>query len=253
MKYFFFDVDGTLYSPTNGISESTKKTIKQLIDNGHFVAIATGRSYNGSISVLEEIGISNAVVDGGHCGYVNGKKIFSEPIDKDVVISLVEEATEKNIDVGIIDDGNCYLLNDNLVNKMRVDHPWINIEIVDKLPIDEIVLKKVVLDIDESGVEMFTALKHKINHLYIHTSDFVVTDQDHKLQGINKILNEVGGTVDDLIVFGDSRNDIMMFNGASISICMGDAEDIVKNKASFVTKGVDEDGITYACTHFNWI
>ena len=47
-KYFFFDIDGTLAVGTPGdqyISESTQYTLKQLEAEGHFIAIATGRSY----------------------------------------------------------------------------------------------------------------------------------------------------------------------------------------------------------------
>ena len=43
-KFFFFDIDGTLTTPlTNDYPDSTKEAIKELQDNGHFVAIATGR------------------------------------------------------------------------------------------------------------------------------------------------------------------------------------------------------------------
>lgn len=47
-KYFFFDIDGTLAVGTPGdqyIPESTQYTLKQLEAEGHFIAIATGRSY----------------------------------------------------------------------------------------------------------------------------------------------------------------------------------------------------------------
>lgn len=46
-KYFFFDVDGTLttQNPGGTILPSTLKTLEKLKENGHFVALATGRSY----------------------------------------------------------------------------------------------------------------------------------------------------------------------------------------------------------------
>ena len=47
-KYFFFDIDGTLAVGTPGdqyIPESTQYALKQLEAEGHFIAIATGRSY----------------------------------------------------------------------------------------------------------------------------------------------------------------------------------------------------------------
>ena len=47
-KFFFFDIDGTLAVGTPGnqyVPESTKIAISKLKEAGHFVAIATGRSY----------------------------------------------------------------------------------------------------------------------------------------------------------------------------------------------------------------
>ena len=56
-KYFFFDIDGTLAvgePPNQYILESTKKAISELRNAGHFVAIATGRSYALSLIHISE-------------------------------------------------------------------------------------------------------------------------------------------------------------------------------------------------------
>lgn len=43
-KYLFFDIDGTLTDrATGGIVPSAKDALQRLEENGHFVAIATGR------------------------------------------------------------------------------------------------------------------------------------------------------------------------------------------------------------------
>ena len=38
-----------------------------------------------------------------------------------------------------------------------------------------------------------------------------------------------------------------MFEHASLSIAMGQGNEVLKKQASFVTKSIDEDGIYYAC------
>ena len=68
-KYFFFDIDGTLAygKPGQRIPpESAKYTVRKLQENGHFVAVATGRSYPTSIEFLNELGLHNMVCDGGN-------------------------------------------------------------------------------------------------------------------------------------------------------------------------------------------
>ena len=70
-KFFFFDIDGTLAVGTPGrqyIPESTKKAIRMLKEQGHFVAIATGRSYAMAVDHMRSLGFGNMV---------NGDKIIS--------------------------------------------------------------------------------------------------------------------------------------------------------------------------------
>ena len=68
-KYFFFDIDGTLAVGTPGdqyIPESTQYTLKQLEAEGHFIAIATGRSHAMAHDYMHELGFHNMISDGGN-------------------------------------------------------------------------------------------------------------------------------------------------------------------------------------------
>lgn len=50
-KFLFFDVDGTLISPTTGhIPQSAVNAINKAKDNGHKCFICTGRSYHLAIA-----------------------------------------------------------------------------------------------------------------------------------------------------------------------------------------------------------
>ena len=68
-KFFFFDIDGTLAVGTPGnqyIPESTKLAISKLKEAGHFLAIATGRSYAMAVDYMRQLGFENMVSDGGN-------------------------------------------------------------------------------------------------------------------------------------------------------------------------------------------
>ena len=60
-------------------------------------------------------------------------------------------------------------------------------------------------------------------------------------------------TWDNVMSFGDAENDIEMLRQAQIGVAMGNARDIVKKEADFVTTSVDEDGVDFAIRHFNVI
>ena len=67
------------------------------------------------------------------------------------------------------------------------------------------------------------------------------------------MVEKVGGQIEDVVVFGDDYNDLVMFHSQWTSIAMGNACDELKAKADFVTKTNVEDGIQYACQYFGWI
>lgn len=68
-RYLFFDIDGTLiaggFYGNNYIPESTREAIRKLMEAGHFLSLATGRSEAMSRAYMEECGIRNMVSDGG--------------------------------------------------------------------------------------------------------------------------------------------------------------------------------------------
>jgi hydroxymethylpyrimidine pyrophosphatase-like HAD family hydrolase len=50
-----------------------------------------------------------------------------------------------------------------------------------------------------------------------------------------------------IIFFGDGVNDIELVEMADIGVAMGNAVDSLKEKANFITKNIEDDGIYYAC------
>ena len=67
------------------------------------------------------------------------------------------------------------------------------------------------------------------------------------------MIQQVNGNLNDVVVFGDDYNDLVMFQDGWTKIAMGNACDALKKKATFVTKANIEDGIEFACRHFGWI
>ncbi len=67
------------------------------------------------------------------------------------------------------------------------------------------------------------------------------------------MIKTIHGKVEDVVVFGDDYNDLVMFRPEWTSIAMGNACDALKKKADFVTKASYDDGIEYACRHYGWI
>ena len=74
-----------------------------------------------------------------------------------------------------------------------------------------------------------------------------------KATGIDFVLNHYNIDDKDSYAFGDSNNDIHMFERVTNSIVMGNGNPELFENATFVTKDIDEDGIEHAMKHFNII
>ena len=69
--------------------------------------------------------------------------------------------------------------------------------------------------------------------------------------GIEAVCKHFGFDIKETMAFGDGGNDISMLQAAGIGIAMGNAIDLVKQEADYVTADADSDGIWKALKHFN--
>jgi len=67
---------------------------------------------------------------------------------------------------------------------------------------------------------------------------------------LNRLVSSIGLTRDQLICCGDGYNDLAMMEYAGLGVAMGNAIDEVKERADFVTKSNDEDGIVHVIEKF---
>ena len=74
----------------------------------------------------------------------------------------------------------------------------------------------------------------------------------NKAQALEKLLKYLKYNRKMLIACGDGLNDISMIEYAGIAVAMGNAQDIVKEKADFITKSNAEDGVANAIDIF-WV
>ena len=55
------------------------------------------------------------------------------------------------------------------------------------------------------------------------------------------MVEHLHGNIEDVVVFGDEKNDLSMFKNEWTSIAMGNAIDELKERASYVTTSCDHD------------
>ena len=99
-KMIVVDLDGTLLNRYGIVPESTKQTIKETIDNGNDVIIASGRPIDSIKAIAEEIGSKNYFIAGnGSLIYdiKNDEIIYEKFLNKQKVLEIIKICEENSI------------------------------------------------------------------------------------------------------------------------------------------------------------
>lgn len=257
-KYFFFDIDGTLEIGMPGgegkyIPASTTEALEKLKENGHFVAIATGRGYALARPVMDKFKLDNMVHDGGNGITIDGKLIEIKPLDYDCCLKLVEECNQKGFAWSFSPDNTRirYAPDDRFLEETQDYHFM-----------DTVTIKGLDLHNYDEIYKIYIA-SHYPEELTLETlkdlpwcrygPTYIFVEPIDKAVGIFRMMEHLGADIKDVVVFGDGRNDLTMFRSEWTSIAMGNACDELKEKASYVTVDAKDDGIYKACKHFGWI
>ncbi len=270
MKYFFFDVDGTLKPYGKAIPYSTKKTIQKLQQKGNKIFLATGRRKNEIGSIMKELNIKNAICAGGGTVIIDNKVEMEKYYSEEQLEKILCECEKNNVIMVSVGEGRCYTSNKGLYVKiyrflMKIYSKsrnfkmgsvqgcaganYTDIKIMDRHEFLKQHTQKLIFFNTRNIDKIESLKKYKIYDEKIwKTIEF-----DFKEEGIEYIRRKYDVNLDNIVVFGDGINDIGMFKYANNSIAMGNSNDEIKKIASFTTKRCDEDGIEYACSHFKWI
>ncbi len=72
----------------------------------------------------------------------------------------------------------------------------------------------------------------------------------NKAAALAKVTEKLGFTMENVMAMGDSLNDIAMIKEAGLGVAMGNAQDIVKETADYITDTNIEDGVAKAIRHW---
>ncbi|MFD1848834.1 Cof-type HAD-IIB family hydrolase [Oceanobacillus bengalensis] len=276
MKLIAIDLDGTLLTNEGKISENNRKAIHKAQNQGDIVTIASGRSLHDTIQILAEAKLECPIIAGnGAIIYESGTilqnhflpaNIVKEMIEKIEAIGLYYELyTNKGVFTS--DNGKALLTTEaQRLHDQYDDFPrekathMIDMQFTQK----GLVYVKSYHDLDYAALEVYKVFVlsfdqkrlSELDSLLKERSDISLTTSANEKLEIGHPLTSKGNALEffakhlevpleNIVAIGDNLNDLSMFDIAGFRIAMGNAEDVVKEKADFVTKAYDEDGVAY--------
>ena len=261
IKAAFFDVDGTLVNfKDRKISDSSKKAIKELRENGIKVFVASGRALFQIEDLVDFDGY--ITVNGCNC-FVDEdnklKEIYRVSLDKDDLFSLVDYLdkdrflcsviTSKDIFINYIDDDVKKMYDENKI----VIPESVNFREYINKNYEQILQLNIFVDENKESYLINNVLKDSKSSRWNPNFADVNSKHGGKEVGVNKIIEYYKIDLSEIIAFGDGGNDIGMIKAAGIGVAMGNANDSVKEVADYITDDVDNDGVCKALKHYGLI
>ena len=255
-KYFFFDYDGTLAVPrTREIPASTKETLDRLREQGHFIALATGRLQINAVDFISSVGIDNLVADGGYSVTMAGELKWMDSLPLKPVKQCLRILDEHHIPWAVTTANELVRYSPREDFAEIAGDYYVPTVYDPNLTIDELSkVYKVYIPskVEEESAIIATGALDGVPHVR-YNSDTIFVEPMDKQRGIKYLMDELGAPYEDVVVFGDGYNDVSMFLPEWTSIAMGNAREVLKERATYVTTNCDDDGIKRACEHFGWV
>ena len=256
IKIIFFDIDDTLRNSKTGFVPSTiPKIFKQLREKGILTGIATGRGIFGVVPEIKALKPDFFVTLNG--AYIEDKKgnvIYSNKIAKDKVEEYITWTKEVGIDYGLVGSHAAKLSRRTEMISQAIDPIYPDLEVNPDFYQKEDIYQ--MWTFEEQGDDLVLpeslASTLRMVRWHEHSSD-VVPISGSKAAGVAKVVDQLGLKPENVMVFGDGLNDLELFDYAGISVAMGVSHDKIKEKADYITKTLEEDGIFDALEGFGMV
>ncbi len=242
------DIDGTIVNHDAVMPDRVRDAVRQVVDAGVPVVLATGRAWHATRTVFDQLGLP-----AGPSIASNGAVIVNYPpqdivkaitFDPSEVIARVEEFAPGTL-IAVEEIGRGYRLSGHfpggdLTGEMMIE----DVVQLSSRPVTRVILRDPERS-DEDFIQLAEHLGLRGVTYFVGWSAWL----DIAPEGVNKataladIATGLGIEAADVLALGDGRNDIEMLSWAGRGVAIGDAPLEVRQAANFVTGRFSEGGM----------
>lgn len=259
MKIIAFDIDGTTINRLRNVTSKTLRTLKSLKEAGFILVPTTGRCYNEMPKCFKDCDLCDfAITSNGAIitDISSGTILFQNEIPMEVVYPILKSINTREWMISVHKNQEVYDTSNTLRYLRRIlFHKDLKvapkIENLDYFLKDTRSVEKLQLTTrSHQDMDRFVKLIKTETNLEMPISRgryIEITNQGvHKLSGVSWLCNHLGTTLESVIAIGDDMNDLELISSAGIGIAMGNANELVKSHADFITKTNRNNGFYIA-------
>lgn len=234
IKLVALDMDGTLFNDDHQISEGNRGAIKEAQERGVFVVLSTGRSIMTCGEHADSLELTSYLVT------VNGSEIWDEKrelVERNLVKSefiqwMWELSQQHQTRFWAISTDKMWF--DEMPEDIH-GKEWLKFGFdVDDDAARELILKEL------EGKGEFELSNSTLKNIEVNPFGI------NKANGLKIVCNRLGIDMKNVMAVGDSLNDMAMIKEAGIGVAMGNAQEVVKEEADWVTATNNDDGVAKA-------
>lgn len=256
IRVIVMDMDGTLLTSDKIVTEYTKKILRKMKEKGYRIGIASGRPLIGIMRTVEALGIDDIIQfmvasNGAQMYDIEKEKEYDfYQLEPEIIHEIIDLYSPFDLNPYVYQGASCYAYKNDSIIQRAAKNNHLDIQLCDmKKEITKPQSKLVLSTPPEkmADVEAFYEC-HKSDRYRAFKSQADMFEFVHpklsKVYGIESYCKEYGYTLDEVISFGDTTNDLEMVRECGVGVCMCNGTDDVKKAADIITeKSNDEDGV----------
>lgn len=250
------DIDGTVLLEDGTLTDATSAAVHRVVEAGHEVMLATGRSVSMTLPVLERLGIAPE-----HVVCANGAIVLGRDPEAPVGYSRVHVDTFDPSEVLTtirhhLDDASFAVEDADGLFRYTGRFPDGALAATsEQVEFDELLrlsATRVVVISPDHQTDDFLAIVarmglHKVTYNVGWTAWLdIAPDGVNKATGLEIVRERLGIPRERVLAIGDGRNDVDMLRWAGVGIAMGQAPEEVIAVSDEVTRTDREDGVAVA-------
>ena len=251
IKLIVADLDGTLLKSDKSLDDNIKDVIS---GQDYKFTIASGRSMILVKNFISELNIDLPyITNNGAEIYQSDACVKQYSIPDEEVRFILKQVQEFDLECHANAENCIYTMGKiDLILPFRKRFEGV-LPIVDNASIHEVcantINKIMCIDKDLNKVQEFA---NKINlyceHVHCERAEgnafVMVNRQASKGLALKNLLKLLHISSEEVVVFGDNYNDVSMFEVVKYSVCMENADEDVKDKATFICRSNDMNGVS---------
>ena len=254
IKAFFFDLDSTTYDHNDDcVRVSTYEGLRKLKENGYKICLNTSRSFSELYNAPKDfLAMFDAIILLSGAYIIKDGEITVKKLNIDTVNRLINYFDEHSLTYRYSTvDGGGYLNRHDEDKEALFYRLYEMTPPVKKYEGEEVI--GLLFYADKETKKGAYALLNDEMYADLRIAGEIYPNNVDKGNSIVEIGAQYGYSPDELCAFGDSNNDVSMFNKAGLSIALGNCTDGAREAADYVTDDISDEGLYNALVHFGFI